>query len=228
MPNPSQAMKKLTIVLLLLSGTLVSNAQFRYGIKAGANYSDFSVSTASSAILIQEVNAIPAWQGGFMVQYKLQDFSFQSELMYSVEGGDLLNTNPGSAKLSNLVGSGTTVAYRSQNLRIPLNFQYGRDFGAVHLYALAGPFVSFLLSGKINGETSLWSAVQDEWGFNKVDLGLGFGCGAELKNLQLTLRYDLGGTEIGKKVTNSHVTTNLNPFFDMKEKNLSLSLGYFF
>ena len=222
-------MKKLTVVLLLLSMALASNAQFRYGIKAGANYSDLSITSgATSATLIKLVNAVPAWRAGFMVQYKLQDFSFQSELIYSMEGGDLLNTNPGSAKLVDLVGSGTTVAYRSQNVLIPLNLQYGRDFGDVHLYALAGPYVSFLLSGSLNGETKLWNDVQDTWGFNKVDLGFGLGVGAELKNLQLSLRYDFGGTEIGKKATNSHVTTNLNPFFDMKERNLSLSLGYFF
>jgi len=223
-------MKKLTVVFLLLSMALVSNAQFRYGIKAGANYSDLSVSTASSATMITEVNAMSAWRAGIMVQYRLQDFSFQSELVYSMEGGDLLNRLPtrGSAKLATMVGSGTTVAYRSQNLQIPLNFQYGRDFGTIHLYGLVGPYVNFLVSGTINGETKLWKEVQDTWGFNKVDIGFGFGCGAELKNLQLTLRYDFGGTEIGKKATTSHVTTNLNPFFDMKERNLSVSLGYFF
>ena len=225
-------MKKLSFVLLLLSVAMVSNAQFRYGIKAGANYSDLSVTSGTtSASLIKVVNAVPAWRAGFMVQYRLQNFSFQSELIYSVEGGDLQNPvlvgGPQSGPMNVLV-PGTTVAYRSQNLMIPLNFQYGRDLGAMHLYALVGPYVSFLVSGKINGETSLWNKVQDEWGFNKVDLGFGTGLGAEIKNLQLTLRYDFGGTEIGKKVTNSHVTTNLNPFFDMKENNLSLSLGYFF
>ena len=222
-------MKKLTIVLLLLSGTLVSNAQFRYGIKAGANYSDLPVSTTSSATMITEVNAMSAWRAGIIVEYRLQDFSFQSELVYSIEGGDLLNRFPtnGSAKLATMVGPETIVSYQSQNLIVPLNFQYGRDLGVLHLYALAGPYVSFLVSGKINGETSLWNKVQEEWGFNKVDLGFGAGIGAEIKNLQLTLRYDFGSTEIGKKVTNSFVT-NLNPFFDMKENNLSLSLGYFF
>jgi len=225
-------MKKLTIVLLFLCVVVVSNAQFRYGIKAGANYSDLSVTSGTtSATLIKEVNAVTAWRAGLMVQYQMQDFAIQSELLYSVQGGDLLNPvligGPLSGPLNELV-PGTTAAYRSQNLIIPLNFQYGRDLGAIHLYALAGPYVSFLLSGTINGKTSLWTKMQDKWGFNKVDLGFGFGCGAELKNFQLTLRYDLGGTEIGKKVTNSHVTTNLNPFFDMKEKNLSVSLGYFF
>ncbi len=225
-------MKKLFFVLLLLSVAMVSNAQFRYGIKAGANYSDFSVNkNLSSPALIKEVNPIPAWLAGFTVQFKLQDFGIQSELLYSVQGGDLLNPvlvgGPQSGPLNVLV-PGTTVAYRSQNLMIPLNFQYGRDLGPLRLYALAGPYVNFLLSGTINGETSLWTKVQKKWGFNRVDLGFGFGGGAEWKNLQLTLRYDLGGTEIGKKATNNFVTTNLNPFFDMKERNLSVSLGYFF
>lgn len=222
-------MKKLLVVLLLLSSAFTSSAQFRYGLKAGANLSDLSVTTGTtSATLIKLVDAIPSWRAGFMVQYKLQDFSFQSELMYSLQGGDLLNSNPGSAKLASMVGSEKTVSYRSHNLIVPLNFQYGRDFGAIHLYALVGPYLNVVLGGTINGESSLWNVVQDEWGFNKVDLGLGAGVGAELKNLQLTLRYDFGGTEIGKKVTTSHVSTNLNPFFDMKERNLSLSLGYFF
>jgi len=222
-------MKKLTFVLLLLCVAMVSNAQFRYGIKAGANYSDLRVpSKLTSATMIKEVNAVPAWRAGFMVEYKLSNFSFQSELLYNVEGGDLLNINPGSAKLSSMVGLGTTVNYRSQNLQIPLNFQYGRDLGDFHVYALVGPYISYALTGTINGETSLWNKVQKEWGFKRVDIGIGAGLGAEYKNLQLTLRYDFGGTEVGKKATNSHVTTNLNPFYDMKEDNLSISLGYFF
>jgi hypothetical protein len=226
--NASNRMKKLIVILLLLCVALASSAQFRYGIKAGANYSDLSVSTGTSATLIKVVDAIPAWKAGFMAQYNLGDFAFQSELMYSVEGGDLLNANPGSGKLRELVGSGTTVSYRSQNLQVPLNIQYGREFGPVRLYAMAGPYISFLLNGTLNGEKRLWTVVQEKWGFNKVDLGFGAGIGAELKNLQLTLRYDFGGTEIGKKATTSQVTTNLNPFFDMKERNLSLTLGYFF
>lgn len=222
-------MKKLLVVLFLLSAALASNAQFRYGIKAGANFSDLSVTTGTtSATLIKQVDAIPAWRAGFMVQYKLQDFSFQSELMYSLEGGDLSNSNPGSAKLSTMVGTNPTVAFRSHNLFIPLNFQYGRDLGDIHLFALAGPYLNLVLGGTLNGKADLWRVVQDEWGYNKVDIGLGAGVGAEYKKLQLALRYDFGGTEIGKKVTTSHVSTNLNPFFDMKERNLSLSLGYFF
>jgi len=222
-------MKKLTIVLLLFCVAMASNAQFRYGLKAGANYSDFSVTTGTtSATLIKVVNAVPAWQAGFVAQYSLGDFAFQSELLYSVEGGDLMNTNPGSAKLRTMVGADNTVSYRSQNVKVPLNFQYGREFGSLRMYALAGPYLNFLVSGTINGETNLWDNVQEEWGFNKVDLGFGFGIGAELKQLQLSLRYDFAGAEIGKKATTSQVTTNLNPFFDMKERNLSVSLGYFF
>ena len=222
-------MRKLVVLLFLFSVTLIANAQFRYGIKAGANYSDLSISSGTtSATMVKVVDAIPAWRAGFVAQYKLGDFAIQSELLYSVEGGDLLNSNPGSAKLATMVGAGSVVQYRSQNLQVPLNIQYGRNFGAIHLYALAGPYLSFLLSGSLNGERALWSTVQGQWGFNKVDLGFGAGVGAEFKNLQLTARYDFGGTEIGKKVTTSHVTTNLNPFFEMKERNLSLSLGYFF
>lgn len=222
-------MKKQLVLLLLLSVTLIANAQFRYGIKAGANYSDLSITSgATSATMVKLVDAVPAWRAGFVAQYKLGDFAFQTELNYSVEGGDLHNTNPGSAKLTTMVGAGSVVQYRSQNVQVPLNIQYGRDFGGVRVYALAGPYLSFLLSGTLNGESSLWSTVKDEWGFNNVDLGFGAGIGAEIKQLQLSLRYDFGGAEIGKKVTTSHVTTNLNPFFDMKERNLSLSLGYFF
>lgn len=225
-------MKKLTVLLLLFCVALVSNAQFRFGVKGGANYSDLSITSgATSATIIKQVDAVPSWRAGFMVQYRLQDFSFQSELVYSVEGGDLQNPVLTGGPLSgplNVLVPGTNVSYRSQNLILPLNLQYGRDFGNMHLYVLTGPFVSFLLSGTMNGETSLWNKVEEKWGFNKVDVGFGIGVGAEIKNMQLTVRYDFGGTEIGKKITTSHVTTNLNPFFDMKEQNLSVSLGYFF
>jgi hypothetical protein len=219
-------MKKHLVLLLLLASSLAAFSQFRYGLKAGVNYSDLSVTTGSTATLIKNVDAITSWRGGLMAQYALGDFAFQSELMFGIEGGDLLNTSPGSGKLTQMLStSSSLVSFRSQNLQIPLNVQYGHDFGGIRVYGLVGPYVNFNLGGTLNGSSDLWGVVEDEWGFNKVDMGFGAGLGAEVKKLQLTLRYDFGGTEIGKKSNSTHVP---NPFFNMKERNLSLSLGYFF
>jgi hypothetical protein len=214
--------KKFSLALLLFCVTIVAHAQFRWGIKAGVNVSDMS----STSNLIKEVNTICSWQAGAVFQYKIFDFSIQPEIVFSVLGGDLVNASPGSGPLTDMVGSGTLVPYRSQSIIVPLNFQYGRDFGKVHLYAQVGPSLNFLISGKLNGTTENWNTVQDTWGFNKVDLGFGIGVGAELKRLQLSLRYDFSGAEIGKEFELRSV--NINPFNDMKEKKLSVSLGYFF
>jgi hypothetical protein len=221
--------KKLTFVLFLSAMSIVASAQFRLGVKGGANYSDLSTAGMTTD-LIGEVNAITSWHAGAVFQYKIFDFVIQPELLFSVQGGDLLNEPypDGSAPLRELVGTGTTVAYRSQNLMLPINLQYGREFGKFRVYVQAGPYLNYLLYGTIDGSVDTWEDVNDKWDFNRFTLGFGFGAGAEIKGFQVSLRYDFDGNEIGEKGTNAHVSTNINPFYDMKERNLGVSVGYLF
>jgi hypothetical protein len=219
--------KKLSFVLLLSGVSLFASAQSRIGFKVGSNYSDLSTASMTT-YLIEGVNAITSWHAGAMFQYKIFDFVIQPELLFSVQGGDLLSTDQSSGKLKEMVGNGTTVAYRSQNLMLPINFQYGREFGKLRVYAQAGPYLNYLLYGTIDGSVDTWEVVDDEWDFGRMSLGFGIGAGAEIKGFQVSLQYEFSGNEIGEKATNAHTSENINPFYDMKERNLSVSVGYLF
>jgi hypothetical protein len=216
-------MKKNLLAALLMTVAVSASAQLHFGVKGGANLSNLSTTSSNT---VKDVNAVTNWQAGVLMQYRIMNFAIQPEINFSVKGGDLDNTNLASGPLANLVGTSSTVSFRSQNLDIPVNLQYGMDFGKTRVFVQGGPFLSFLLGGTINDKTSLYDAVDDTWGFNKTTLGFGLGAGAELYGLQLNLRYEFSGKEIGKEYESRGV--NVNPFYEMSSNNLSLTLGYLF
>jgi len=216
-------MKKLVTLVLavfLIAGTM--NAQLRLGLKGGANIS--GLSTTSN--LISDVKSASAYQMGLMLQLKFGGFAIQPELLYSMKGGDLRNVAE-SPKLSDLTNNVATLDYESQNIEIPVNFQFGLEVGPARVYAQAGPYVSFLLGGALNGDVKLYKTVNETLEFNKYDWGYGFGAGAELFGLQLAIKYDMGQATVGKQIKN-FADPNINPFFNMKNRNLNISLGYLF
>jgi hypothetical protein len=223
-------MKKITaFVLAIILCASAANAQLRYGVKAGANIS--TLSTTSK--LINDVNTASSYQAGVLLQWKLGNFAIQPEVLYSVQGAELRNavgTLNFSGPLAALTDYSTKLNYKSQNIEIPLNFQYGRGFGGARVYAQAGPYVSFKVGTALEDAasgTDYASAVDDALKFNNVDYGVGLGVGAELLQFQLSLKYDFGLKAVGKETLNSF-DTNLNPFYDMKNRNLNISLAYLF
>jgi hypothetical protein len=198
------------------------SAQLRFGVKGGGSIS--TLSTTSS--LVDEVNSITTWRAGIVMQYKIFNFAIQPELLFTTKGGDLDNSGLASGPLGALTDNASTVSYLTHNLEIPVNFQYGMEMGPGRVFAQAGPYLSIVLDGKINGSGNIYDDVDDSWNLRRVDLGFGIGAGAELSGFQLSLQYDFGGTRIGDEVTTRSV--NVDPFYDMKSRNLSLSLAYLF
>ena len=227
-------MKKLmALALIVFLSANIMNAQLRIGVKAGANISSLS----STSDLINNTNATLNYQTGVLMQLKLGNFAIQPELLYSVKGGEMENPivektgDNKSGPLGALTGYATKLDYRTQNIDIPLNFQYGMDFGTARVYAQAGPWLSIQVAASLkdaSNNTGCYTAVNKSFGFNKVDYGLGFGAGAEYHNFQLSVKYDFGMNEVGKEYLSTYSSTNLNPLNDMKNNDLSISLAYLF
>jgi len=220
-------MKKLmilTLTLFLFAGTV--EAQLRFGVKGGANVTD--ILTKNS--LIDEVDVAFHYQFGLVAQYRLGDFAIQPELLYSEKGGTLKNAKASSYLTSSadLSAENPDICFVSKNIEIPVNLQYGIMFGKTRVFAQAGPYVSFMLDGLINKDKDVFESVNEEFEFNKFDFGLGFGAGVESHHFQLSAKYDYGLTPIGKETLNPVSEVNINPFFQMKNRNLSLSLTYLF
>jgi hypothetical protein len=224
-------MKKLTVLALavfLFAG--VANAQLRFGVKGGLTVS--SLSTTSSAI--DQIKGASSYQGGVLMQLKLGGFAIQPEILYSVNSSDLLDAtakgNAQSQMLERALGKAVTdLNYETQNIVIPLNLQLGMGLGPARVYAQAGPYFSFQLGAALNGDVKLYDTVDETLKFNKYDWGIGLGAGVELLGLQLAAKYDFGMKPIGQETVKSQLSeVNVNPFFNMKNRTLNVSLAYLF
>lgn len=217
--------KSITLILVVFLFSGIANAQLRYGIKGGLNVSSLSTSTSA----IDQVKAASSYQGGLLMQLKLGSFAIQPELLYTVKSSDLQIPTGEAPKLREYIGAVTTLNYETQNIEIPVNLQLGMDFGPARIYAQAGPYMTFALSGALNGDVKLYDTVDENLAFNKFDWGFGIGAGAEIFGFQLALKYDFGMNPAGEETfTNSNIKKNMNPFYDMKNRNLNISLGLLF
>lgn len=206
-------MKKITLLALtMLFVTFISNAQLKFGVKAGANMSSFT----TESDLINFVKGSNSYQFGVVFQAKVLDFAIQPEVLYSVKGGKFNNS-----RLSSLL---TDTEFESQNIEIPVNVQYGFDAGLARVFVQGGPYVSFLTGGSINGSTGDFKNEKES--FNAMDFGLGVWAGAELLGVQLAIRCDWGLTNIGEE--KRVLGYNVNPFNELKNTNVSVSLAYLF
>lgn len=208
-------MKKTSIIaLVLLLCASVSNAQLRFGITGGANIS--SLSSASS--VINQVKGATDYQVGVLLQAKMMGFAIQPEVLYSVKSGQFNNST-----VSGIL-SGSDTKYQSQNIEIPVNLQFGLDAGFARVFIQGGPYVSFLTGALVNGSVKEYKDVQDN--INTFNYGVGAGVGAELLSFQLTVKYDWGLSKLGQKQLLDG--QNINPFNELKDRNLSIALAYLF
>jgi len=221
-------MKKLTILALaifLFSG--VTKAQLRYGIKGGANLTD--IITSNTMLDAAKMGIHP--QFGFLLQYKMGNFAFQPELLYTEKGGTFEGVYSKSNYLTlyaNLTDQNPDISLVSQYIEMPLNLQYGLKIGKTRVFIQGGPYLSYALTGRINGDNDAYKSVNELFEFNKFDYGLGAGAGVEYKKFQFSAKYDFGFSPIGNSTINAISGDNYNPFHDMKNRNISVSLGYIF
>jgi opacity protein-like surface antigen len=189
-------MKKiiLAIVAIFIFGT-ASAQEPKFGLKGGLNLATLNGD-------VEDAKSLLGVHFGAFVEFKISDkFSFQPELLYSMQGakseysedfeGDFY-----SEKLTLNLGY----------LNIPLMAKY---FASEKFYVEAGPQIGFLLSAKADGsytesfggetftETVNGENVKED--FQSLDFGLNFGLGYEFTgNLFLGARYNLGLSNVFK------------------------------
>lgn len=208
-------MRNLIIAAIaVLSFGAVSAQNVKFGAKAGLNYATFSGDVKESKGIIGF--AI----GGFANIAINEKFSFQPELLYSMQGS--------SDKYSESSMT-TKYTYDSQlklnYLNVPLMFKLK---ATEKFFVEAGPQVGFLLSLKqtdtttrvYNNTTTVSEYSNDNKdGANTVDFGLNFGAGYDFtKNVSAGLRYNLGLSNIAKD----------SPDYKVKNSVFSLAVGYTF
>ncbi|MDR0682411.1 MAG: PorT family protein [Dysgonamonadaceae bacterium] len=177
-------MKKSSIflIVLLFIGVITTQAQLKFGLKAGVNLSNVSLN--GDLVKNLEVENLTGFQVGPMVEFTIPviGIGLDAAILYSNEGFKL-----NEATIQELNKTIQAKSYKSNNLLIPVNLKYKLIFlNVAGVYATAGPYVKFGLNGDL----------KDQYESKSFGAGLNFGLGVELLNhLQVGVNYQLGLTE---------------------------------
>jgi len=167
-------------IALLLIGSLSAQAQLKFGIKAGANFSKIT-STDPAA----QAKNLTAWHGGLMTELKMPVVGIELDALYT-QNGSKFDTGTAIEELKNTYIALPLVA-KVYLLKI-LNIQ-------------AGPQFSFLTSSKL-GDLDWKDQLQSN------DLQIVFGAGVELAMLHASLRYTLGVKDINASTVSNFELKN--------------------
>jgi hypothetical protein len=215
----------LTLMTILLAST--AQAQWRFGVKGGANVSGFST---KSGVMDEQTPGV-GFQLGGLAQYDFWILTFQPELRYSqrtIRIDDAYD-NYYVREYAGLTQQSPDLDVVSHYLELPLNVLCKFKIGSLNLYGELGPELAYRLGGSFNGSSDAYSKYDGDMSFRKLDVGFGLGGGTIIGNIQLGARWDWYFSGIGtSKPYEPTGTGNMNVFHSMKYRNLSVSVGYLF
>ena len=201
-------MKKYLVftVIAALLAALPAQAQFKWGLKAGANLSGIST---NEDFYLNPKN-YTGFQAGPIIEFTVPiiGIGMDAALLYSQTG---------------FVVDEKTV--RNGNLLLPLNLKYKLSLlDIVGAYLTAGPYVGLKLFGddKKFSINSIESTIKSE----SFGAGLNFGLGVELLGkLQVGANYQLGLTEDYKSFQDASLGGKI---FGEKTRVWSITAAFFF
>ena len=176
-------MKNLFIVcIVFISGNCFSQSfmenivnRLHFGVKAGANYSNFTNAGFNT-------EGLTGFHAGGIMAFEISDkFSIQEEFLFSTQGAKL--------KGGILDGQELKLSY----ITVPILLKYRSAMG---IYIEAGPQVGILAS-----EDFKKLGINDKFA-EKIDAGIAGGIGYQFKNgLGIGARYYYGFTDVSKVTT---------------------------
>ena len=207
-------MKKYIFLLVfacLSFGYHLQAQDFKYGVKAGLNLSNLSV---SPELDYPRPNSRPGIHLGGFAQFDLgKSFSVQPELTFSTQGANDEDKDDWQRVKTSYVNLAGAFKYTLQN---KIYFSLGPQLGI-----LAGG--EFEKEDKEDGERKYHSAGHVLSG---TDFSLGLGVGYTLDSgIDLSLRYNLGLSNIND---NPADLAFYKPFQTIKSRVLQISVGYIF
>ncbi len=164
-------MKKILFLTVVFSLFLVyqTQAQLRFGIKAGVNIADVSLNDKTFS-----TDNMTGFQIGPTLEWlMIKNFGLETGVLYSQRGIKIQD-----ASIDKNVGY----------LDIPVNLKLVLGLSEkIKPYAFAGPYISFNLSGE---------DISDQWQAESFSAGINLGAGIELfKHVQIGANYGIGLTD---------------------------------
>ena len=170
-------MKKLSLLAMAAFITSIAGAQIQFGVKAGLNLGNLSISPSGGA----SYSLHPSLHAGGLVYLPLiSHFGLQPELLYSGQG-------------TKVKYAGMTATTNLGYVNVPILFKYKDPSG---FFAEIGPQLGILLSAKTKADGTT-TDVKDHVKSTDISGVLGIGYLTSL-NLGIDARYNLGFTNINK------------------------------
>ncbi|HAF28475.1 MAG TPA: hypothetical protein DCG75_05440 [Bacteroidales bacterium] len=217
-------MKKIILIsLLIVPFSLASNAQLKFGIKAGLTSTSIKVDevinisdqTDFDEIVVKGQNAKVGFQGGLMARLTIVKLYVQPELLFTSSSGEVEVTS---------LNSGTVVLseVREQKYRqIDFPIMVGYKFGPARVQL--GPVGTIVLSTDPSLDGFMDMNYEEE--FNGATWGYQVGVGLDLgKKITIDVKYEGNLSKLADGVKIGGETRN----FDSRNSQFVASLGFFF
>jgi len=208
-------MKSLSRVLFFTLLVLISSQTFaqRFGIQAGVNMSNMTIKYGDED-LSDDLESLLGFNAGINFEVGFGD-------LISLEAAVIANTK--GTKMSE---GDDFLKYNLLFVDVPLMIKVGPSFGPAKVFAAAGPYVGFGLTGKYIAEFDGEKETEDiVWGSDeeadskRLDYGAKFGVGGEISGITLGVYYHLGLANLG---------TGDDSDYKEHHKFFSVSVGYKF
>lgn len=220
-------MKRIILIsLLVIPFYMVSNAQIKFGIKAGITSTSIKVddvidvasdpnATTYNELKVEGQNAKIGVQGGLMARIEILKLYVQPELLFTSTSGEVAV----SEYLNGTLVDGTTKIKEQKFNQIDIPIMVGYKLGPARIQG--GPIATIVLSST--------SALKDynnyEEEFNGATWGYQVGLGLDLgKKITIDAKYEGNLSKLGDGVKIAGETRS----FDSRNSQFVVSLGYFF
>ena len=220
-------MKRLILItLLIIPFSIVSNAQIKFGVKAGITSTSIKVddvisvandpnATTFDELVVKGKNAKIGFQGGIFSRITIAKIYVQPELLFTSTSGEV--------EVTSFLG-GTEVAseIRDQKYRqIDFPIMLGYKFGPARIQA--GPVGTIVLSTDPSLDGFMGMDYEEE--FNGATWGYQVGIGLDIgKKLTIDVKYEGNLSKLADGVKIGDETLD----FDSRNSQFVASLGIFF
>ncbi|MBC7889065.1 MAG: PorT family protein [Ferruginibacter sp.] len=203
-------MKKILLAGLFITGSLLTQAQFRVGIKGGLNFSDQARKDAGHSVTTKMHTELHAGVVGDVKIWK--SIYLQPAIMYSRKGATHKSASFADTKI------------KMNYVELPLNIVYKKELMFGTVFAGGGPVIGYGFGGEMvqNGQSKkLYS--DDIKNFGHEDISANLLAGIELNNgLFSSVSYQKGFRDIYKtdnvKIRNNSVSVSVGYYLNRKHR----------
>lgn len=215
-------MKRLILItLLIIPFSIVSNAQIKFGVKAGITSTSIKVDEVISVtdqadfdeLAIKGMNSKIGFQGGIFSRITIAKLYVQPELLFTSTSGEV--------EVTEFLASGEQmpIIKEQEFKQIDIPIMLGYKFGPARIQA--GPIASIVIDSK--------SVLEDydnyEEEFNGATWGYQVGVGLDIgKKLTIDVKYEGSLSKLANGVKIAGETRS----FDSRNSQFVASLGIFF